>query len=305
MVDSDKLSTICGSKVLIDISYVGTGFHGLAYQPDETNTVEGCLFDAFSRANIAANVLNNGYERCGRTDKDVHALHNYCSFYLDPCSPEGPCSSDTERSDGNRGCYRINGFVKAVNKHLPKSIRVNSIRCVPDSFSSRRNCVGRTYRYFFQLGKMDLAKMQEASQLFIGTHNFSQFCKVDQRNPKDPNTTLYSFTLEKYNELLHVATISGRAFLWHQVRCMVGVLFLVGSGAIGGSKIQEMLEHPEQPKYNYKMASPHGLVLVDCSYEMETGFRHKITSLVYQEELSNSIQRLGPLSMMAGNVTMS
>ncbi|KAK1932917.1 tRNA pseudouridine synthase A family protein [Babesia divergens] len=315
---AENASGPCGSKILVDFSYIGTGFH--------PNTVESQLFTAFAKASMAANVLNkfvlmyhnrmhsSGYERCGRTDKDVHALHNYCSFFLDPCSPEDHCMRSSDREHGSGVCYRIKSFVKAVNKHLPRSIRINSVDAVPDNFSARRCCVSRTYKYFFKLGTMNLSSMQEASQEFVGcrvnskthvvqvgSHNFLQFCKMDSRNPKGPNTTIYSFTIEHYNDILSVATIIGRSFLWHQVRCMVGMLFLVGNGTISGVTIKELLEHPQGPKYNYKMASPHGLVLADCSYEIQLEPRRLSSHAVYREELEHSIQRLGPLSLLATN----
>ncbi|CDR96997.1 tRNA pseudouridine synthase A family protein, putative [Babesia bigemina] len=263
----------CCRKVLVDFSYIGTGFH--------PNTVEGHLFAAFAKAHIAANVLNNGYERCGRTDTGVHALHNYCSFFMDPCFPEDPSATTAPDSNERRVCYRINTFVKAVNKHLPRSIRVNSVQRVADDFSSRHNCVRRTYKYFFQLGAMNLPLMQEASQHFVGSHNFRQFCKQDNRNPKDPNRTIYSFTVERYSDLLCVAT----------VRCMVGALFLVGEGSISASKIAELLQRPDEPKFQYKMASPHGLILVDCNFDMPTVPRPEL--------LDDAIQTLGPMSLLA------
>ncbi|GFE53174.1 tRNA pseudouridine(38-39) synthase [Babesia ovis] len=268
MSQSDGHLGHCGTKILVDFSYLGTGFHGLAYQVDESNTVEGHLFNAISLAQVASDVRNNGYERCGRTDRDVHALHNYCTFFPDPCPSDGPCATAPIGKDGQRPCYRINSFAKAINKHLPRSIRINSVHQVPDNFSSRRDCTFRTYKYFFQLGTMDLGLMHEASQHFVGSHDFSQFCKTDNRNPKDPHGTVYTFTVDRYNELLCVATVSGRAFLWHQVRCMMGMLFLVGEGVVDGLKIKALLEQPEGPKFNYKMASAHGLILVDCGFEI-------------------------------------
>eukprot|EP00371_Babesia_bovis_P003033 XP_001611680.1 tRNA pseudouridine synthase A family protein [Babesia bovis T2Bo] len=239
----------CGGKLLMDFSYIGTGYHGLAYQSDEPNTVEGHLFRALSLANVASDVLNNGYERCGRTDRDVHALHNYASFFPDPCPPNSPCSTVSPDERGVGPCYRINTFTKAINKHLPRGIRVNWVKHVPDDFSSRRNCTFRVYKYFFQLGSMDLSLIQDACRHFLGQHNFNQFCKTDNRNPKDSHGTIYSFEVERYNELLCVATICGRAFLWHQVRCMMGVLFKVGEGIIPGLKVKWLLEHPEGAKF--------------------------------------------------------
>ncbi|ESO90936.1 hypothetical protein LOTGIDRAFT_176790 [Lottia gigantea] len=63
-------------------------------------------------------------------------------------------------------------------------------------------------------------------------------------------------------------TVAGKAFLWHQIRCIVGVLILVGQGKEDPSIIDELLDiekHPRKPQYN--MASYIPLVLFDCQYE--------------------------------------
>ncbi|ORM42177.1 tRNA pseudouridine(38/39) synthase [Babesia sp. Xinjiang] len=300
MCDSSGSKGPCGGKVLVDFSYLGTGFHGLAYQVDEPNTVEGHLFRALSVANIARDVQSNGYERCGRTDRDVHALHNYCSFFTDPCSPDGPCSSVPSSYCDRGTCYRMNSFVKCVNKHLPSSIRINSVTRVSDDFSARRDCLMRTYKYFFQLGCMDLGLMKEGCKYFLGTHDFKQFCKVDNRNPIDTHATIMSFEVDRYNDLLCVATVTGRAFLWHQVRCMIGMLFEVGKGCVAPVKILCLLENPNLSKFNYKMASAHGLILYECVHNIPYEGIPARNRAVYQQTLDDTIQTLGPLSLLAG-----
>ncbi|KAK2194515.1 bifunctional Pseudouridine synthase I [Babesia duncani] len=252
---------------------------GLAYQLGVENTVEGWLFKALKNANIANNVLNNKYSRAARTDKDVHALHNYCSFYVDACPPAS--SQDAEnKSSKSHWCFRITEIAKVINKHLPNTIRINSASLVEDSFDSRLSCIYRIYKYYFQIENMDLSKMVAASQYFIGTHDYTRFSKVNKRNPKNPTRTIFSFEIIPHDSILHVATIKARSFLWHQVRCMMGALFLVGNGTIPVTRIKDMLDEPMEPKlkyvynfhhlqYSYKMANPNGLILYDCGYEME------------------------------------
>ena len=64
------------------------------------------------------------------------------------------------------------------------------------------------------------------------------------------------------------ATIEGTAFLMHQIRCMMAILFLVGNGLEESSVIGHMLDLERCPKKpQYGMAAPEALVLYDCQFE--------------------------------------
>jgi len=63
-------------------------------------------------------------------------------------------------------------------------------------------------------------------------------------------------------------TITGQAFLWHQIRCIVAILFLIGQGLEKPGIISELLDvdrHPRKPQYT--MAAEFPLVLFDCAYD--------------------------------------
>ena len=63
-------------------------------------------------------------------------------------------------------------------------------------------------------------------------------------------------------------TITGYAFLWHQVRCMAAVLFMIGRGFEDTSVLDRLLDTgacPARPPY--AMASERALVLFACGYE--------------------------------------
>ena len=63
-------------------------------------------------------------------------------------------------------------------------------------------------------------------------------------------------------------TIVGKAFLMHQVRCMAGILFLIGNGLEQPSVIDHMLDMERCPrKPQYGMAAAEPLVLYDCEFE--------------------------------------
>jgi len=48
---------------------------------------------------------------------------------------------------------------------------------------------------------------------------------------------------------MYCLRLTGRAFLWHQIRCIVAVLFLVGNGKEEPSIIQELFDVEKNPRY--------------------------------------------------------
>lgn len=70
--------------------------------------------------------------------------------------------------------------------------------------------------------------------------------------------TIYSFT------------VHGSAFLWHQVRHLVAILFLVGQGLEHPSVVPQLLDIKKTPrKPMYEMATDAPLVLWDCIFPEE------------------------------------
>ncbi|CAD7945350.1 unnamed protein product [Amoebophrya sp. A25] len=62
--------------------------------------------------------------------------------------------------------------------------------------------------------------------------------------------------------------IKGISFLWHQIRYIMSVLFLVGEGREDVEIVKELLDivkHPRKP--NYDLADEAGLVLYDCYFD--------------------------------------
>jgi tRNA pseudouridine38/39 synthase len=71
---------------------------------------------------------------------------------------------------------------------------------------------------------------------------------------------------------LYAFRIVGSAFLWHQVRCMVAILFLVGQGLESPSVVKKLLDIEKCPsKPMYEMANDQPLVLWDCQFSAVHG----------------------------------
>lgn len=107
----------------LTLSYVGTTFHGWQVQPDRP-TVQGTLAAAIYRL-TGERVLPQG---SGRTDAGVHALAQVASFSL--------------------GCsIPATNLHRALNRLLPRSIRVLAAEVVEPPFHARHSAVRKTYEY--------------------------------------------------------------------------------------------------------------------------------------------------------------
>jgi tRNA pseudouridine38/39 synthase len=87
---------------------------------------------------------------------------------------------------------------------------------------------------------------------------------------------IYNFSVEpvhinQQNPQLSMwmCVIRGSAFLWHQVRCMMAVLFIIGRGEDDDSVIDLLFDIEKLPdqRPNYDIAAEAGLILSDCGFE--------------------------------------
>lgn len=129
-------------------------------------------------------------------------------------------------------------YVTMLNHHLPADIRVLGWCPVPVEFDARFSCKWRLYRYYFVRENLNIDAMRAAGAYLVGEHDFRNFCKMDAHNVHNYTRTLLSFDIEAQEDgrdlmdpkKMFAFVIKGYAFLWHQVRCMTSILFLVGQG---------------------------------------------------------------------------
>ncbi|RDA91684.1 hypothetical protein CP533_2333 [Ophiocordyceps camponoti-saundersi (nom. inval.)] len=140
-------------------------------------------------------------------------------------------------------------------------------------------------------GWLDLAAMRDAAKRFEGEHDFRNFCKVDPSKQitnfrrrvyeadiveVDDNCSAMPYLQDSgcvhagdapHHPKVYYFLVRGSAFLWHQIRHMVAVLFLVGQGLEKPSVVSQLLDveaHPCKP--TYAMADEVPLVLWDCVF---------------------------------------
>ncbi|KAL2258138.1 hypothetical protein VTK26DRAFT_8674 [Humicola hyalothermophila] len=163
-------------------------------------------------------------------------------------------------------------------------------------------------------GWLDIDAMRAAAKLFEGVHDFRNFCKIDggkqitsfkrrifeadivevpdagsalpylnQQQFKPPGLDLHQGATVPKVYYFHVR---GSAFLWHQIRHMVGILFAVGQGLEKPSVVTDLLDIEKQPgRPNYTMADDVPLVLWDCIFpKVDEATRKQAAAEVHDPE---------------------
>ncbi|NXK00573.1 PUS3 synthase, partial [Corythaixoides concolor] len=263
--------------VALKVAYLGWGYQGFASQENTGNTIEEKLFDALKKTRLVADRETSNYHRCGRTDKGVSAFGQVISLDLRSNLAEGKQLNGHEATEELR-------YTHILNRVLPPDIRALAWAPVEPDFSARFSCLRRTYRYFFPCADLDVALMDSAAQRYVGTHDFRNLCKMDVANGVvNFQRTILSAGVRWVErgggggggeaELqdpfrLCQFEVTGQAFLYHQVRCMMAVLFLIGQRMEKPEIIDELLDVEKNPqKPQYSMAVEFPLVLHDCEFE--------------------------------------
>ncbi|MED6239686.1 hypothetical protein ATANTOWER_009666 [Ataeniobius toweri] len=268
--------------VALKLAYLGWAYQGFAVQENTDNTVEARLFEALLKTRLIQDRQSSNYHRCGRTDKGVSAFSQVITIDLRSsqfCGGLGvSLPENLDPGTKSKACTSELPYVKMLNRVLPQDIRILDWAPVEQGFSARFDCQSRTYRYYFPRGFLDVELMADAAKRYKGTHDFRNLCKMDVGNgvlqfertilsasvrPVQPQQVS---STDQYD--LFVFEIKGLAFLYHQVRCMMAVLLLIGQKLEAPEIIDELLDVKKNPrKPQYSMAVDYPLVLYDCHFE--------------------------------------
>ena len=262
-------------KVKLVIAYDGSTFSGWQSQPCG-NTIQ----DHLSKASAKICGVPLSFQGSGRTDAGVHALGQTAHF---------------EVSEGSS--MQAPQWLAALNVHLPQQIRVLKAEEVHSDFHAQYSATGKTYRYqichapimppqlanraWHLYGGLDLALIDQAAQLIVGTHDFARFSATRGKNkhgqnqdPEDTRRTISDLKISRQfqPQLAGVHTIdltfTGNGFLYKMVRMLTGALVLCGQQKMTPAILQEMLERPVGSKCSLS-APAEGLTLVSVHYPQE------------------------------------
>ncbi len=211
----------------------------------------------------------------GRTDAGVHALAQVAHVDLpkayDPFTVMNAlnfhlleCGEDVTTS---RGVFRR------------RFVCISAAEEVPDDFHARFSAKSRHYLYrilarrapsaldaeraWHVPDELDVHAMHDASQLLLGTHDFTSF-RDSRCQAKSPIRTIDAISVARYGDEIQMR-VTARSFLHHQVRIMAGTLKLAGMGKWSVSEVKNALAAKDRTAGG-PTAPAHGLYLVGVDY---------------------------------------
>ncbi|KAH9476817.1 tRNA pseudouridine(38/39) synthase [Psilocybe cubensis] len=211
---------------------------------------------------------------------------------------------------------REHDYLSMINRLLPDTIRVTAWSPVDPSFSARFSCKYRHYKYFFSSLHLDIPAMQAAAARMMGEHDFRNLCKLDaQKQITNFRRTILRATIEPLESEenahgnMYVFDLVGTAFLYHQVRHIMAILFLVGSGLEPPRIVTELMNaqegvedlRPEDTdavtkyeaidrKPEYQMADALPLMLWECGYD-ESALDWQTSNLTENDAINGGLYR--------------
>jgi tRNA pseudouridine38-40 synthase len=197
----------------LKFGYLGKNFSGYARQPN-LRTVEGEIIRALKDAKI---ITDKKPKVASRTDKGVSAIDNVIALNTD---------------------FRKDEIIPALNAHLDE-IWFYGLSEVSDEFNPR-HAKQRWYRYHLYDEGFELKNIKTTANLFCGTHDFSNFARLEAKNPK---RTLDSIEVSKEEDFI-ILDFRAQGFLWNMVRRIVKAISDAAKGKLTQDEIKEALGSP-------------------------------------------------------------
>ncbi|MCT4544391.1 MAG: tRNA pseudouridine(38-40) synthase TruA [Vallitalea sp.] len=243
-------------KIMLTVAYDGTDYCGWQIQKNAI-TIEQKLTEACQKL-FSREIKLVG---ASRTDTGVHALGQVVVFEVETSIP-------------------IKKIPYAINAYLPKNIVVRDAKIVTHNFHPRYNVNNKTYEYkiynaefplpqfntysYFYHKTLDVEKMKEASNYFIGKHDFKAFCSTGS-SVKTTIREIYGCSVILEDDLI-IIRITGNGFLYNMVRIIVGTLIEIGIGKKKPIDIIDIINSKDRKKAGVT-APAKGLTLKEIVYE--------------------------------------
>lgn len=250
-------------RIKLVISYEGSFFHGWQEQSGETTVQETIRRELEEILGESVELYGSG-----RTDSGVHALGQVAHFDTSSTLP------------GDK-------FALILNAKLPDTIRIISSHDAGGIFHARYTAMAREYWYFIKawddmlafddkrftavkrLPSLDTLNLY--AETIIGTHDFTTFCSSKDICPskvRDIYVSSWTEERDSYGMPFLKYRVVGNAFLYHQVRSMVGTMV---EAALSGESSEVFKRRLESRKREnaLKTYPSCGLYLARISYDKD------------------------------------
>ncbi len=189
----------------------------------------------------------------GRTDAGVHALGMVAHFHTETTIP-------------------VVAFFKGLNSMLPHDIRILQAEETHSTFHSRYDALGKTYRYDFFTGAIQLPlsrlyqahipgtfdpnRLQTGLEIIVGTHDFSSFERAGSRDTTATHgrgairTIFHARCFPQVTCCANCWSIrlTGDGFLRQMVRILAGTLIEIGQGKRSIDELSAILAAKDRTK---------------------------------------------------------
>ena len=249
----------CGSlrNLLLTISYDGKKFHGWQIQQNAM-TVQEAFQTALSK------IIGNDFDvkGCSRTDSGVHA-----NMYCISLKTEHPIKPERLKA--------------ALNRWLPLSIAVLDCKEVAPDFHARYSCTSKEYIYkiwnsevrnpfldgyaLHYRYKIDENLLDKAAQAYVGRHDFTSFCTLDNREKGDMTRNVKAFSVTREGDLVTMK-VEADGFLYNMVRIIAGTLVKIGGSDMTADAMKGIIAATDRAAAG-PTAPAHGLTMIGLKYE--------------------------------------
>lgn len=240
-------------RILIKIAYDGTNFHGWQKQKG-MRTVQ----DEIEKAVLHAFKIQSEVFASGRTDAGVHALGQMAHFDIYDTCPTKKIKT-------------------ILNRVLPPDIQILSAKRVDSNFHARFDAKAKTYLYrictgekncflanrFLFVNDLNLQKLKEISEIFVGKHNFKGFC-CKETSATNFIREIYSINITNKRKNIDIE-ITGNGFLMNMVRILVGSMLDYSLGKLSKDKIINALINGDR-SLSGRTLPPQALYLKNVKY---------------------------------------
>jgi tRNA pseudouridine38-40 synthase len=262
----------------LDLAYDGTNFYGWGKQPDRRSVQEEVekAIGTITQTKIDSIVA-------GRTDAGVHASGQV--IHVDV--PES---------------INLDEIAYKLNRILDTDVRVMGVSIAPPAFHARFSALRRHYTYrILDANKvipplhrfdvtswykpLDVDRMNEASKLLLGDHDFAAYCKF--REGATTIRQLQRFDWVRDSEGYLVGDIVADAFCYSMVRNLVGAVVCVADGRFGPEWIQETLTN--KVRVSDSLVFPAcGLTLRQVDYPSDSELLERAAKTVARREAQDA-----------------
>ena len=242
-------------RILGVCSYKGTNYYGWQKQVGFVS-VQSTIEEVLSKVYDTPVTITGS----GRTDAGVHALKQYFHFDV------------TKEKDLKQLAY-------AINKMLPKDIKILSFERVDDEFHARYNAKKKIYEYrivlknkdpfqdelaFVYPMELDFDLFKDALNKFVGKHNYQDFTSKEE-DEGGFIREIYEINVDKNDNDIKVRFV-GNGFMRYQIRNMIGAAINVANKKEDLSFIDYHLKEDKNREIISYKAPANGLYLVDVVY---------------------------------------